>query len=128
MYVQLSTEGGHLQWECCRQRCERMCYCINFIVYHLLLGMTGEAITGSWLNRTKSPFPSLLHTVCSEAGWFRVINPVISHTHTNTHARMHTHTYTHNTHTPLARIAPFSPHLQICSLFLLIDANIYLKD
>ena len=47
-------------------------------LYHLLFGMAGEAITGSRLNRTESPFPSLLNPVYSEAGWFGVIIPVIS--------------------------------------------------
>ena len=44
------------------------------------LSLAGEAITGSRLNRTESPSPSLLNTVYSEAGWFRVIFPVISQT------------------------------------------------
>ena len=42
--------------------------------------MTGEATTGSRLNRTESPSPSLLNTVYSEAGWFGVIFPVFSQT------------------------------------------------
>ena len=42
--------------------------------------MTGEATTGSRLNRKESPSPSLLNTVYSEAGWFGVIFPVISQT------------------------------------------------
>ena len=43
-------------------------------------GMTGEATTGSRLNKTESPSPSLLNTVYSEAGWFGVIFPVSSQT------------------------------------------------
>ena len=49
--------------------------------------MTGEAITGSWLNRAEWPPPACLtlwrcegFTLCSEAGWFGVISPVISQT------------------------------------------------
>ena len=38
--------------------------------------MTGEATTGSRLNRMESLSPSLLNTVYSEAGWFGVIFPV----------------------------------------------------
>ena len=49
-------------------------------LYHLWFGMTGDAITSSWLNRPKSPFPSLLNTVYSEAGWFLAIFPVIRQT------------------------------------------------
>ena len=49
-------------------------------LYHLCFGMTGEATTGSRLNRTESPSPSLLNTVYSEAGWFGVIFPVFSQT------------------------------------------------
>ena len=50
-------------------------------LYHLCsFGMTGEATTGSRLNRTESPSPSLLNTVYSEAGWFGVIFPVCSQT------------------------------------------------
>ena len=45
-----------------------------------LFGMTGEATTGSRLNGTESPSPSLLNTVDSEAGWFGVIFPVSSQT------------------------------------------------
>ena len=43
-------------------------------------GILLEVTTGPRLNRTESPFPSLLNTVYSEAGWFGVIFPVISQT------------------------------------------------
>ena len=42
--------------------------------------MTGDAITGSRLNRMEWPFLSLLNTVYSEAGWFGVIILVTSQT------------------------------------------------